>query len=173
MNRRYRDGHRHRIGANAIGKYLADQRRAGIRFAHSCGGGCSGLSYVLDVEEAAREHHIEAFANASVDPKSMIFLSGLGVSTSLASWKRASVRNPKRRKPAAAGKLQYAMDGRPALPKATCARSGSAASDREHSGDFQNSASIYRLRRGSVASRSTTFVNDAYRTRARQRRAGI
>jgi len=67
--------------ANAIGKYLADHNalpgsglRIGVR-----GGGCSGLSYVLDVEAKPRANDliIEAFGQkVFVDPKSMLFLQG-------------------------------------------------------------------------------------------------
>lgn len=67
--------------ADAIGKYLADHSavpgsglRIGVR-----GGGCSGLSYVLDVEEKPRanDHVIEAFGQrVFIDPKSLIFLQG-------------------------------------------------------------------------------------------------
>ena len=67
--------------ANAIGKYLADHNAAtgsGLRIGVR-GGGCSGLSYVLDVEEKSRanDHIIEAFGQrVFIDPKSMIFLQG-------------------------------------------------------------------------------------------------
>ncbi len=67
--------------ARAIGKYLADHGaspgsglRVGVR-----GGGCSGLSYFLDVEAAPRgnDHVIDAFGvKVFVDPKSLLFLGG-------------------------------------------------------------------------------------------------
>jgi iron-sulfur cluster assembly protein len=67
--------------ANAIGKYLREHHaeagsglRIGVR-----GGGCSGLTYVLDVDAKPRanDHVIEAFGQrVFVDPKSMLFLQG-------------------------------------------------------------------------------------------------
>src|SRR5688572_28638711 len=67
--------------AKAIGKYLEEHNapqgsglRIGVR-----GGGCSGLSYVLDVENTPRanDHVIDAFGQrVFVDPKSMLFLQG-------------------------------------------------------------------------------------------------
>jgi iron-sulfur cluster assembly protein len=67
--------------ANAIGKYLKEHKaepgsglRIGVR-----GGGCSGLTYALDVENKPRanDHVIEAFGQrVFVDPKSMLFLQG-------------------------------------------------------------------------------------------------
>ena len=67
--------------AKAIGKYLAEHDgvpgaglRIGIR-----GGGCSGLSYVLDVEAQPRanDHVIESHGQrVFIDPKSMLFLQG-------------------------------------------------------------------------------------------------
>lgn len=65
--------------AKAIGKYLREHDAApgsGLRIGVR-GGGCSGLSYVLDVEAAprAQDHVIEAFGERIfVDPKSMVFL---------------------------------------------------------------------------------------------------
>lgn len=67
--------------AIAIGKYLAEHKAApgsGLRIGVR-GGGCSGLSYVLDVEATPRanDHVIEAFGQrVFVDPKSMLFLQG-------------------------------------------------------------------------------------------------
>jgi iron-sulfur cluster assembly protein len=67
--------------AKAIERYLADHKapagaglRVGVR-----GGGCSGLSYFLDVETAPRDSDktIEAYGvKVYVDPKSHLFLSG-------------------------------------------------------------------------------------------------
>jgi iron-sulfur cluster assembly protein len=67
--------------AKAIGKYLEEHGaepgsglRVGIR-----GGGCSGLSYVLDVEKEPRANDlvIEAFGQrVFIDPKSLLFLQG-------------------------------------------------------------------------------------------------
>jgi iron-sulfur cluster assembly protein len=67
--------------AKAIGKYLAEHGAApgsGLRIGVR-GGGCSGLSYVLDVDAKARptDHVIEAFGQrVFIDPKSMLFLQG-------------------------------------------------------------------------------------------------
>jgi iron-sulfur cluster assembly protein len=67
--------------ANAIGKYLADHKAApgsGLRIGVR-GGGCSGLSYVLDVDANPRPNDkvIEAFGQrVFIDPKSLIFLQG-------------------------------------------------------------------------------------------------
>src|SRR5688500_8258253 len=67
--------------ANAIGKYLVEHgapEGAGLRIGVR-GGGCSGLSYVLDVETTPRanDHVIESFGQrVFVDPKSMLFLQG-------------------------------------------------------------------------------------------------
>jgi iron-sulfur cluster assembly protein len=67
--------------ANAIGKYLADHQAApgsGLRIGVR-GGGCSGLSYVLDVDANPRPNDkvIEAFGQrVFIDPKSLIFLQG-------------------------------------------------------------------------------------------------
>lgn len=67
--------------AKAISKYLVDNGapdgaglRVGVR-----GGGCSGLSYFLDVDTEVKETDkvIESFgAKVYVDPKSMIYLQG-------------------------------------------------------------------------------------------------
>lgn len=67
--------------ARAIAKYLKTNDapagaglRVGVR-----GGGCSGLSYYLDVETTARDndHVIDAHGvNVYVDPKSLLFLQG-------------------------------------------------------------------------------------------------
>jgi iron-sulfur cluster assembly protein len=67
--------------ARAIDRYLADQAaapgsglRVGVR-----GGGCSGLSYFLDVEAQPRasDHVIDAHGvKVFVDPKSLLFLGG-------------------------------------------------------------------------------------------------
>jgi iron-sulfur cluster assembly protein len=67
--------------AKAIGKYLADHKAApgsGLRIGVR-GGGCSGLSYVLDVEASPRpnDHVIDAYGQrVFVDPKSLLFLQG-------------------------------------------------------------------------------------------------
>jgi len=67
--------------AAAVGKYLVDHDAApgsGLRIGVR-GGGCSGLSYVLDVEAGPRanDHVIESFGQrVFIDPKSMIFLQG-------------------------------------------------------------------------------------------------
>src|SRR5256885_12809483 len=67
--------------AKAIGKYLAEHDAApgsGLRIGVR-GGGCSGLSYVLDVEAKprAKDIVIDAFGQkVFVDPKSMLFLQG-------------------------------------------------------------------------------------------------
>lgn len=67
--------------AKAIGKYLKEHAApegAGLRIGVR-GGGCSGLSYVLDVEAQPRanDHVIDAFGErVFVDPKSMLFLQG-------------------------------------------------------------------------------------------------
>lgn len=67
--------------ANAIGKYLREHNAApgaGLRIGVR-GGGCSGLSYVLDVETNPRpnDHVIEAYGQRIyVDPKSLLFLQG-------------------------------------------------------------------------------------------------
>lgn len=67
--------------AKAIGKYLRDHEAApgsGLRIGVR-GGGCSGLSYVLDVEAAPRANDkiLEAYGErVFVDPKSFIFLQG-------------------------------------------------------------------------------------------------
>ena len=67
--------------AKAIGKYLADHNAepgAGLRIGVR-GGGCSGLSYVLDVETMPRpsDHVIDAYGQrVYVDPKSLLFLQG-------------------------------------------------------------------------------------------------
>lgn len=67
--------------AKAITKYLKEHDapagaglRVGVR-----GGGCSGLSYYLDVDPTPKAHDkiIDAFGvKVFVDPKSMIFLQG-------------------------------------------------------------------------------------------------
>jgi iron-sulfur cluster assembly protein len=67
--------------AKAIAKYLTEHNapegsglRIGVR-----GGGCSGLSYVLDVESKPRANDIVIDAYGQkvfVDPKSMLFLQG-------------------------------------------------------------------------------------------------
>ena len=67
--------------AKAIGKYLADHNAApgsGLRIGVR-GGGCSGLSYVLDVDANPRpnDHVIESFGQrVFIDPKSLLFLQG-------------------------------------------------------------------------------------------------
>jgi iron-sulfur cluster assembly protein len=67
--------------AKAVGKYLREHdaaEGAGLRIGVR-GGGCSGLSYVLDVETKPRanDHIIEAFGErVFIDPKSMLFLQG-------------------------------------------------------------------------------------------------
>lgn len=67
--------------AKAILRYLKDHdapEGAGLRVGVR-GGGCSGLSYFLDVEEAPKEADktIETFGvKVFVDPKSMLFLQG-------------------------------------------------------------------------------------------------
>ncbi len=67
--------------AKAISKYLTTNDApdgAGLRIGVR-GGGCSGLSYYLDVETAARDndHVIDAFGvSIYVDPKSLLFLQG-------------------------------------------------------------------------------------------------
>ncbi len=67
--------------AKAIRKYLADHDapvgaglRVGVR-----GGGCSGLSYFLDVDETVRETDrvIDAYGvKVYIDPKSLLYLQG-------------------------------------------------------------------------------------------------
>jgi len=67
--------------AKAIGKYLTEHKapegsglRVGIR-----GGGCSGLSYYLDVDRNPRktDRVIDAFGvQVFVDPKSLLYLQG-------------------------------------------------------------------------------------------------
>jgi iron-sulfur cluster assembly protein len=67
--------------AKAIGKYLREHDAApgsGLRIGVR-GGGCSGLSYVLDVEAKPRASDIiiDSFGErVFVDPKSMLFLQG-------------------------------------------------------------------------------------------------
>jgi len=67
--------------AKAIRKYLVDHdapEGAGLRIGVR-GGGCSGLSYYLDVDETAKETDriLEAFGvQVFVDPKSLLFLQG-------------------------------------------------------------------------------------------------
>jgi len=67
--------------AKAIGKYLKDHdapEGAGLRVGVR-GGGCSGLSYYLDVDTSVKETDlvIDAFGvRVFVDPKSMIYLQG-------------------------------------------------------------------------------------------------
>ena len=67
--------------AKAIQRYLAENKApegAGLRIGVR-GGGCSGLSYFLDVEVAPRpsDKTIEAFGvKVFVDPKSLLFLQG-------------------------------------------------------------------------------------------------
>lgn len=67
--------------AKAIGKYLADHGAAagsGLRIGVR-GGGCSGLSYVLDVDANPRPNDriIESFGQrVFIDPKSLLFLQG-------------------------------------------------------------------------------------------------
>lgn len=67
--------------ANAIGRYLSEHNApagAGLRIGIR-GGGCSGLSYVLDVETKPRpsDHRIAAFGQqVFIDPKSLVFLQG-------------------------------------------------------------------------------------------------
>jgi iron-sulfur cluster assembly protein len=67
--------------AKAIQRYLAEhgaQEGAGLRIGIR-GGGCSGLSYFLDVEAAPRptDKTIEAHGvKVFVDPKSWLFLQG-------------------------------------------------------------------------------------------------
>lgn len=68
--------------SKAIKKYLAEHQApegAGLRIGVR-GGGCSGLSYFLDVEKDARENDrvIEAPLGVMVfiDPKSLLFLQG-------------------------------------------------------------------------------------------------
>lgn len=67
--------------AKAIGKYLADHNAvpgAGLRIGVR-GGGCSGLSYVLDVDASPRPNDriIESFGQrVFIDPKSLLFLQG-------------------------------------------------------------------------------------------------
>jgi iron-sulfur cluster assembly protein len=67
--------------AKAIATYLKDNGAApgsGLRIGIR-GGGCSGLSYVLDVDQDPKpnDHVIEAFGErVFIDPKSMLFLSG-------------------------------------------------------------------------------------------------
>jgi iron-sulfur cluster assembly protein len=67
--------------ANAIGKYLKEHGAApgsGLRIGVR-GGGCSGLSYVLDVDQNPRPNDriIEAFGQkVFIDPKSLLFLQG-------------------------------------------------------------------------------------------------
>ncbi len=70
--------------AKAIGRYLTEHEApagAGLRIGVR-GGGCSGLSYFLDVEVAPREsdHTIDAYGvKVFVDPKSLLFLQGTTV----------------------------------------------------------------------------------------------
>ncbi len=67
--------------AKAIAKFLKTNdapEGAGLRVGVR-GGGCSGLSYYLDVEATAREsdHVIDAYGvKVYVDPKSLLFLQG-------------------------------------------------------------------------------------------------
>ena len=67
--------------AKAITKYLRDQHApdgAGLRIGVR-GGGCSGLSYYLDVDAAPKAHDkvIDAYGvKVFVDPKSLLFLQG-------------------------------------------------------------------------------------------------
>jgi iron-sulfur cluster assembly protein len=67
--------------AGAIQKYLKDHGAAagaGLRIGVR-GGGCSGLSYFLDADEAPKEsdHVIAAHGvRVFVDPKSLLFLQG-------------------------------------------------------------------------------------------------
>jgi len=67
--------------AKAIKKYLAEHDKpetAGLRIGVR-GGGCSGLSYFLDAEDAPRanDHIIDAFGTRVwIDPKSLVFLQG-------------------------------------------------------------------------------------------------
>lgn len=68
--------------AKAIKKYLVDHdapEGAGLRIGVR-GGGCSGLSYFLDVDVSPKEtdHVLEAPLDVKVfvDPKSMLFLQG-------------------------------------------------------------------------------------------------
>ena len=67
--------------AKAIGKYPREHGAApgsGLRIGVR-GGGCSGLSYVLDVEAEPRANDkvLEAFGErVFIDPKSMLFLQG-------------------------------------------------------------------------------------------------
>ncbi|CAN0517232.1 unnamed protein product, partial [Laminaria digitata] len=67
--------------AKAIRKYLVDHdapEGAGLRIGVR-GGGCSGLSYYLDVDENSKETDriLEAFGvQVFVDPKSLMFLQG-------------------------------------------------------------------------------------------------
>lgn len=67
--------------AKAIEKYLKDNQAApgsGLRIGVR-GGGCSGLSYFLEVEAEpkARDTVIEAHgAKVFIDPKSLVFLAG-------------------------------------------------------------------------------------------------
>ena len=68
--------------AKAIKKYLAEHDAApgsGLRIGIR-GGGCSGLSYFLEVDPApkAKDHVIDAHGTrVFVDPKSMVFLMGV------------------------------------------------------------------------------------------------
>lgn len=67
--------------AKAINKYLADNDapagaglRVGVR-----GGGCSGLSYFLEVESSPQEHDKVIDSHGAVvyiDPKSLLYLGG-------------------------------------------------------------------------------------------------
>jgi iron-sulfur cluster assembly protein len=67
--------------ANAIGKYLREHNAApgaGLRIGIR-GGGCSGLSYVLDVDATPRANDkvIDAYGqHVFIDPKSFVFLQG-------------------------------------------------------------------------------------------------
>lgn len=67
--------------AVAIGKYLVEHNAApgsGLRIGIR-GGGCSGLSYVLDVEAAPKpnDHVLDAYGQrVFIDPKSWLFLQG-------------------------------------------------------------------------------------------------
>lgn len=67
--------------AEAIRKFLADHdapEGAGLRVGVR-GGGCSGLSYFLDVDEKVRETDrvIDAYGvKVYVDPKSLLYLQG-------------------------------------------------------------------------------------------------
>ena len=67
--------------AKAITRFLKDNgapEGAGLRIGVR-GGGCSGLSYFLDVEETATEadHVVRAFdVEVYVDPKSLLYLQG-------------------------------------------------------------------------------------------------